>query len=306
MLEVYRDWETLSTGKLKYQIAGGMDRLPRCFLGDRPALPSWIQDNLGEYAKERRIADPNTQLPNLSKEIRFHARVFEVSKEGGKFHIRYENTFTHSEFCGDPDGYDHLVLAAPFSALSHVNMGDKVLSPQRMQAIRNLHYENATKIILEFSEQFWETNNDIKGGRSFTDLPIRWVYYPPRQQWAPRGRGLLLASYTWGEDSLRWGSLKPYDRIYFALRNIAELHGLDVKVCGKLLVGGLSHSWAEDEYTFGAFAIFNPHQENDLFADIWKPNGQGVHFAGEHASYRHAWIEGAVESGIRVAMEIEN
>ena len=33
------------------------------------------------------------------------------------------------------------------------------------------------------------------------------------------------------------------------------------------------------------------------------PEGR-IHFAGEHTSLYHAWIQGALESGIRAAKEI--
>ena len=29
-----------------------------------------------------------------------------------------------------------------------------------------------------------------------------------------------------------------------------------------------------------------------------------MHFAGEHASLAHAWIQGAIESGLRAALEV--
>jgi monoamine oxidase len=36
---------------------------------------------------------------------------------------------------------------------------------------------------------------------------------------------------------------------------------------------------------------------------IVAPEGR-VHFAGEHASLSHAWIQGAIESGLRTASEV--
>lgn len=69
------------------------------------------------------------------------------------------------------------------------------------------------------------------------------------------------------------------------------------------LLEGTSHSWAEHEFTSGAFAVFEPHQCNELFDHIWKPEGR-VHYCGEHTSTKHGWIEGAVEFGIRVAKEV--
>ena len=41
----------------------------------------------------------------------------------------------------------------------------------------------------------------------------------------------------------------------------------------------------------------------ELQADIVKPEGR-IHFAGEHCSLYHAWIQGALESGIRAARAI--
>jgi monoamine oxidase len=43
----------------------------------------------------------------------------------------------------------------------------------------------------------------------------------------------------------------------------------------------------------------------ELSPYISTPEGR-VHFAGEHASSTHAWIQGAIESGIHVAHEVNN
>ena len=49
--------------------------------------------------------------------------------------------------------------------------------------------------------------------------------------------------------------------------------------------------------------MFEPYQLTELFDDVWRPEGR-LHFAGEHTSTKHGWIEGAVESAVRVASEI--
>jgi len=270
LLEAYRDHIAIDD-KNEHQIEGGMDLLPQ------------------------KIAE------TIIDDVCYNARVTEIKKGRPKdFKIYYEHTVIHRRYTS---AADFVILAAPFSALTHVRLEQVLDNPARLHAIRNLHYENATKIALEFKERFWE-NDGIHGGNSVTDLPIRWVYYPSDKEHPVNStRGILLASYTWGDDSLRWGSLNHDDRIRFALRDIAKLHQMSDRECEKLLVGGMSHSWAEDEYTFGAFCLSNPHQEHELFDATWEPYN-GVYFAGEHTSLKHAWIEGAVESGIRVACEI--
>ena len=280
LLETMRDHMVIGVGT-KYRIPGGMDLLPRSF-----------------------ITPTSANQTSLIDSIRYHARVTQINRvrPGKEYQIVSEHSLT--KFPLPDEQADHVILAAPFSALTHVRFGHNVLPPERLHAIRNLHYENATKIVLEFSRRFWEQDNQIYGGRSITDLPIRWTYYPSIGQIpAYSGRGLLLASYTWGTDSLRWGSLSESDRIRFAVRDVADLHNMKQGECEKLLVGGMSHSWAEDEYTFGAFTLFEPYQEKELFENVWKCH-ERIHFAGEHTSLKHAWIEGAVESGIRTAREV--
>jgi monoamine oxidase len=63
--------------------------------------------------------------------------------------------------------------------------------------------------------------------------------------------------------------------------------------------------WHDDEFAGGAFALFDPGQQTQLYKHIISPEGR-IHFAGEHASLTHAWIQGAIESGLRAAYEVHN
>jgi monoamine oxidase len=110
---------------------------------------------------------------------------------------------------------------------------------------------------------------------------------------------VLLASYTWSEDAQRWGSLAPSDRITQALENVALIHP---QVTQEFEVGA-SYMWHHDEFAGGAFALFDPGQQTRLYEAIIAPEGR-IHFAGEHASLAHAWIQGAIESGLRAALDI--
>jgi monoamine oxidase len=61
--------------------------------------------------------------------------------------------------------------------------------------------------------------------------------------------------------------------------------------------------WHEDEFACGAFALFEPGQNLQLHQHIVSPEGR-VHFAGEHCSLVHRWIQGSIESGLRCADDI--
>lgn len=66
---------------------------------------------------------------------------------------------------------------------------------------------------------------------------------------------------------------------------------------------GTTKMWHHDEFAGGAFALFDPGQQTLLHEAIIAPEGR-IHFAGEHASLTHAWIQGAIESGLRAASEV--
>jgi monoamine oxidase len=68
--------------------------------------------------------------------------------------------------------------------------------------------------------------------------------------------------------------------------------------------GAATQSWARSPYAFGEAAVFQPYQLTYLHPNI--PTQEGpIFFAGEHTSLKHAWIEGALESAIRVAQEVK-
>ena len=138
------------------------------------------------------------------------------------------------------------------------------------------------------------------GGGSATDNPNRFMYYPSHRVEGSTG-GVVLASYSWSDDAARWDSMRSDERYVYALRNLQALHGRRVEV---FFTGrGATKSWARDPYAFGEAAIYTAHQMTSFHLDVSRPEGP-VHFAGEHTSLKHAWIEGALESAIRAATAV--
>jgi monoamine oxidase len=237
---------------------------------------------------------PHAFLPELHDVIQYRARVRSLERLASGVRLTCEHVDTLQRYSVDGDC---VIVTIPFSALRHVHVSPPFPHDKR-KAIRQLHYDTSTKILLQFRKPFWEAEG-IFGGNTTTDLPIRFVYYPSHG-WGRNGPAVLLASYTWSDDSLRWDSLSERERVRFALDNVALIHG---KQAYDHFVTGTSHSWIEDEYTSGAFALFEPGQQSSLWPFISTTDGK-VYFAGEHTTLQHAWIEGALESGIRAAIEV--
>jgi len=234
---------------------------------------------------------PHAFLPELGTRIRYGAKMIAIDQTPDEVVIHYQTRSGRFEARGD-----YAIITVPFPVLRHVEVL-KPFSRAKQRAIRQLHYDASAKIFFQTRRRFWETDEGIYGGGTVTDLAIRNLYYTDYGK--ETGRGILLVSYTWSEDAQRWGSLLPHERIEQALENVAVIH----PQIRDEFEAGASHMWHDDPYAGGAFALFDPGQQTLLHDEIVTPEGR-IHFAGEHASLYHAWIQGAFESGLRAAIAI--
>ncbi|MGH2446071.1 MAG: flavin monoamine oxidase family protein [Candidatus Limnocylindria bacterium] len=284
----HRGW---STGAIEY--FGVMNFLESDM---HNAFVEVLREDLGRaYVDMVEIAGGMDGLPNafyrhLRRQIRLGADVFAIDQDPGSVTLHYKTEAGRFSVTGD-----YAICTVPFSVLRHV----EVLAPfsrEKQRAIRQLNYHASTKILFQVRERIWE-DEGIRGGATVTDLPIRRMNYPTPDPEV--GRGILLASYTWGQDALQWGAMDPETRQEEALDDVERIHpGIR-----EVYEVGDSYAWYADRWARGAFAMFAPQQQTELHADIVKPEGR-ILFAGEHCSLYHAWIQGALESGIRAARQI--
>jgi monoamine oxidase len=234
---------------------------------------------------------PQAFLPSLRGKIRFGCVLREIDQSPDGVTIIYDTANGKRQAQAD-----YAIVTVPFSVLRHVEV-HKPFSREKQRAIRELHYDASAKILFQCRRRFWEEDDGIFGGGTMTDLPVRSIYYPDHGR--ETGRGILVASYTWAEDAQRWGSLSQADRISRALEDVAQIHP---QVTEEFEVGA-SKMWHEDEFACGAFALFEPGQNLQLYKNIISTEGR-IHFAGEHCSLVHRWIQGSIESALRAAKDI--
>ncbi len=234
---------------------------------------------------------PRAFLPALEHRIRYGSSMVAIDQDPDGATVHYQTRAGRFSERGN-----HAIITVPFSVMRHVEVV-KPFSRGKQRAIRQLNYDASAKIFFQCRRRFWEEDEGIFGGGSHTDLGVRNIYYPEHGR--ETGRGVLVASYTWSQDAERWGSLRPEDRISQALENVAQIH----KQVSEEFEAGTSKIWHEDPYACGAFALFEPGQKTLLHEHIVVPEGR-IHFAGEHASLAHRWVQGAIESGLRAAHEI--
>ncbi|GEC89244.1 flavin monoamine oxidase family protein [Brevibacillus brevis] len=264
-LEILRDFILFTPTTRFYEISGGFDKLPHAF------------------------------LPQLQENIHCNCKMTKIIQYDNHVTIAGEQTQNFESFQVTAD---LAIITVPFTVLQFVEVEPfHSFSYHKRLAIRQLHYVASTKIGIQFSRRFWEENG-VYGGQSVTDLPIRLSYYPSHN--FKSESGVVLASYTWEDDALPWISMSKEEQVMKALKIMADIHG---DVVYKTFVTGVAHNWSLDPFSAGAFTLFKPFQETYLSPYIATPEGR-VHFAGEHASDFHGWIQGAIQSAIRVAYEI--
>jgi monoamine oxidase len=255
----------------------------------RPEVGGSFQDLVELVGGADRL--PSAFLPALRGNIRFGAKLVALDQSPEDVTVYYKTRGGRFSVTGD-----YAILTVPFPVLRHIEVL-KPFSAAKQRAIRQVHYDASTKVLLQCRRRFWEEDDGILGGGTVTDLAIRNLYYPDHGR--ETGRGVLLASYTWAEDAQRWGSLAPEDRIEQAIEDVSRIHP---QINQEFEVGA-SKVWLDDEFAGGAFALFEPGQFTRLYQAIIQPEGR-FYFAGEHCSVYHRWIQGAIESGLRVAHEI--
>ncbi|RBA15855.1 L-amino acid oxidase [Fusarium proliferatum] len=202
--------------------------------------------------------------------------------------------------------FDRLVLAIPPAALQRI-ANRPIWSLEKETAIRSLQLEPLYKMGLRFKTRFWE---DVScggnlGGQTNTDLPIRWLVFPSHGI-GENEPGVLLV-YGWMTDAANWFPLDPVQRRALALECIAKVFqgkrdrtGAEINV-HELLIESSDTIWSEQTAT--GVTMFRPGQLTRHFAQASRPEGN-IFFAGEHLSYHHTWIAGAIHSGIQAARDL--
>jgi monoamine oxidase len=188
---------------------------------------------------------------------------------------------------------DRCICTLPFPVLKEIAV-TPAFSEEKRRAIEELKLTPITRTFLQFRTRAWQ--QDRLDGYGITDLSIQNTYSPTLTQAGARG---LLASYAGGQRALDLGVMDEADRQDHVLRRMGSLFGN----LASQYEDGTSQVWHQDEWARGGFTYFQPGQMTTLLPAAQRPEGR-IHFAGEHTSAWHGWMNGALESGNRAAEEV--
>jgi monoamine oxidase len=184
---------------------------------------------------------------------------------------------------------DYCVCTIPFSILGQI---DHNLSSELSNVIRGMPYNGSTKVGLEFKRRFWEQDDQIYGGISYTNQAISQISYPSTG-YQSDGPAVLLGCYTWrGPDTFKFNAMQPAERIEWALRQGEKIH----PQYRAEFKAGVAVSWHKVPWVLGCSGVWEDRENQGYEAAIKIDNR--VVCAGEHLSYIPAWQEGAILSSL--------
>ena len=91
-------------------------------------------------------------------------------------------------------------------------------------AIDAVPYASAVKFGLQFKRRFWEEDEEIYGGISYTDLPIRQISYPSTGFNAAAGACCSAAIPSTAPNAYEFTSMAPAERVARAVEFGAQIH----------------------------------------------------------------------------------
>jgi monoamine oxidase len=242
---------------------------------------------LGDSNHWQKIKGGNDLLPKafadrLKGKLRYDSPVVKIEAAPNRVTVSFRERDRLQTLSGD-----FLISAIPFTLLSKIEVSP-AFSSAKTDAIRSARMDTASRVFLETKQRFW-LNKGVNGfafGDNFAEI---W-----NSTFGEPGTHGILQSYVRGDYSRNLTAMSQADRV-------TETAGKFKKFFPELdanLLLGRTKCWSEDPWTLGAWGSYNGSRA------VGQAREGNVFFAGEHLSNHGSWMQGALESGLRVVNEI--
>ena len=182
---------------------------------------------------------------------------------------------------------DYCICTIPLPVLSSIQ---KDLSQPVQSAISAATYDGAGKIGLQFKRRFWEQDDEIYGGRTWTDQEIGQIIYP---SYGYNGsKGILVGYYMDFKRTMR--ERPPAERQQMALEQGVRIH----PQYSTEFESAFSVSWPRVPWSRGSWRSETAAAHKALSA-LHQPDGR-VYFAGDYMTDMSSWMQGAFDRPARL------
>src|ERR1700716_1031660 len=234
---------------------GGLGAAP--LAGEPLKLPEILQSQLWRYLRNFALHEFQTTMfqpvggmdmigkafaREVGDLIRYDAKVTRIAQSDSGVTVSYVDA--KAPATPQLAKADWCVCTIPLSILNQIQID---VGPRMKAAIDAVPYSSSVKIGLQFKRRFWEEDEAIYGGISYTDLPIRQISYPS-SGFNRNGRGVLLGAYVFeGANAYEFTSMAPADRVARAVEFGARIH----PQYSAEFENGVSVAWHRVPFTLG-------------------------------------------------------
>ncbi len=319
LLESFGDLDAEDNHRYKGTTRGGYAVGPDLIGQGEPHPPTELSDILqGEFWQlamsfsDRYLYQPTMFQPvggmdqivkafveRLTGPIRFGCPVTSIRNRNGSVRVTYHDRKRDTLEVVDADACV-VTLALPVLATL-----DTDFDPAFRGKISEVEFGTAAKLAWQADRRFWEEDDQIYGGITWTTREIRQIWYPSHGYLGRKG--VLVGAYCFGDTAREFADLGVDGRI-----RAARLSGQAIHPCfADETTRPITVAWHLVPGFAGAWASFRrEHGEDDgadptVRAELAQPQGQ-VYLCGDYLSPLNAWQEGAVLSAYRVIDQIRD
>ena len=255
-------WTDLNTGLLYefhstiFEPVGGMDALAKAF-----------ENRVGRF-------------------ITYRARVTGIKQDASGVTATYEDASGATKTATG----DYCICTIPLSILSQIPMTG--VEPKLVDAIKKVPYGPSFKAGVQYKRRFWEQDEAIYGGVTYTDQTMALMSYPANN-YNSKGKGVVLGAYMFGPDALKFTGMTPEARLKEVVRQNTVIH----PQAEKEFDNGISVGWHRVPWALGCYGLYSDSTREQYYPTLSALHDRFI-LAGEHISYWNAWQEGALLAGV--------
>jgi tryptophan 2-monooxygenase len=215
---------------------------------------------------------------------------------------------------GRESAYPAVVTTCQSWLLSTRIHTEEALFPAELwTAIERSHYMQSSKTFVMVDRPFWKDIDPATGretmSMTLTDRLNRATYLLDN---GPDKPAVILLSYTWNDDALKWLALDADQRVELMLHSLEQIYPT-VDIASHIVGQPITVSWEADPNFMGAFKANLPghyRYQQRLFTHFKQDDlleaQRGIFLAGDDISFTAGWAEGAITTGLNAVWGVVN
>jgi monoamine oxidase len=195
-------------------------------------------------------------------------------------------------------------------SIDFVGFSEAQLPQNKITGQNTQHNISSCKLFFPLKDKFWQLPGNKIPQVIITDTFVQDTY---ALSWTnkPQDKGVLLASYTWEDDSLK---LLPFNEKELATLVLEELSNITKTTVGQDIAVHVDHSkpvmlqWIKQPTYIGCSKLYRAENEAYNLLDLSYNQNYGklssLYYAGENYSVEGGWTEPALRSAMDCVLQL--